>query len=193
MQQFSQEQLLKFMTKVISLVERRHYSLRNVFLCSKYNHLLKNEIVVGYMDIIADDAYWQLIDQEFQPNTHYTDWQYYDNATHSKSALFLKYTNESFGDKKKYKNIPDKATERKVGSNIDAFPYLIEAISKLENNASEIERYDDEIINATLMEIKKDIMSANKKESSPATTKELVKKLNEVKEFRHYYDGGLCF
>lgn len=188
--QFSQEQLLTFMAKLMSLIEKNHYSYRNINLCSKHSLLLKNEVVVGHMTIIADDDYWQLVDQSFISNINYTDWQYQEKAQSPKRALFLKYSYDNYGTKNKYKSMPTVNTQAKIGSNIDDFPYLIEAITRLNNNAEKSEKSSDEIIRETLLELTIESKELESKEKSLIATKDLVKKLNEVKLYRHSYNDN---
>lgn len=188
--QFSQEQLLTFMAKLMSLKEKNHYSYRNINLCSKHSLLLKNEVVAGHMTIIADDDYWQLVDQSFISSINYTDWQYQEKAQSPKRALFLKYSYDNYGTKNKYKSMPTVTTQAKIGSNIDDFPYLIEAITRLNNNAEKSEKSSDEIIRETLLELTIESKELESKEKSLIATKDLVKKLNEVKLYRHSYNDN---
>lgn len=187
---FSQEQLLVFMAKVMSIVENRRYSFRHVHLCSKHNLLLKNQVVVGHMDIIADDSYWELIDYEFLLDIiNYTEQQYCEKAQFPKRALFLKYTYRNSGEKSKFKNMPNRNTLTRIGSNIDDFPYLLEAITRLNNNAEAKDCYDYDIIEETLEEIKSETSTYRAKAKDiTISTKALVKKLNEPEQYRHYYD-----
>ncbi len=181
--QFSQEQLLGFLVRTMSIVEGRNYSIREVNLCSKHRNILKNEVVVGHMTIIADDNYWQLIDHNFISYLNYTEQQYREKAKLPKRALFLKYSYQKGTAKHRYKNMPAKDNLLQIGSNIEEFPYLLEALTRLNNNANESGNYDNDTIKQALSEIKTRL---NKQKTSSIKTKELVKKLNEVELYRHY-------
>lgn len=178
---FTQEQLLNFIAKTMSLVENGTYTVRNIDLSSKHTFLLKNEVVVGHMTIIADEEYWQLVDSLFLNSLNYTAIQYSEKAQVAKRALFLKYSYENFGSKNKYKNMPNKNTLVKIGSNIDDFPYLSIALDNLKNNAKRSGNYSKEIIEATITDIIEKVESYRSISSdSTKNSKELVKRLNEV-------------
>lgn len=184
---FSQEQLLTFITRIISLTENQQYSLRNVDLCSKHNILLKNNVIVGHMSIIAPADYWYLVDHNLLKDSNYSIEDYIAMAQHPKKVLFLKYRYDHNGIKNKYKTMPFDDTVFNFGSGIESSPYLTDAIVRLDNNAKELDDHTNEVIEKTLNEVKEELASPKIfYDGATKNIKELVKRLNETEVYKYY-------
>jgi len=178
---FSQEQILYFITHLISLVENKSYSIREVYLSKKYRSPDDKVKISSNMSIIADDAYWEYIDSTFIKGAIYPEDSYTIVSTEKGHAIFLKYGYKNI-DCHAYKKVSKNSEESPSTTYLDELSYIMSGIDKLYTNANLVNCYEDSIINATLIEIKENLNSislcSNKK------CKELIKKLNSLAIFR---------
>ncbi len=177
----NQEKVLEFMTKVVSLKENEQFSLKKVNLCSQFYTFFPQTFTTGHMFIIGNEEYWKDALRFGDENYNKTDYYYASTVHENNKAILFKIghtlsANTSYKFKKMSKEFCGE-------SRISEYPYLDDAVQKLQKNAQAgIATSDDEVISYTLTQIEKENneieATTNKTKSPRKIEKSLIKRLN---------------
>ena len=185
----NQKNLLEFIIRLISKKEGENFTVENVYLCSQFYSFIPNNISIGNMLIIANNAYWQN-DKDFFKKRNVTDYQCISQLELTKDkggkALFLKY---KYDLKFKFDQIETRVKFKKnnvIKETLDecdyinaiSFPYLDMAIEKLYSNTVD-GTITEEIVNKTLQQIElENIVSSSQEINKKAVENNVINSLN---------------
>lgn len=177
----NQEKVLEFMTKVVSLKENEQFSLKKVSLCSQFYTFFPQTFTTGHMFIIGNEGYWKDALGFGDENYNKTDCHYASTVNENNRAILFKIGHTLSADTPyKFKKM---SKEFCGESRISEYPYLDEAVQKLQKNAqSGIATSDDEVIAYTLTQIENENngigTTTNQAKSPREIEKSLIKRLN---------------
>lgn len=173
---FSQRSLENFIAQTMTVAEGRTFSLKHINII-KYNMLL-GPIDSGML-IVGSKRYWDIYNKEHCSQNYYTRTEQYSyKLAKQGEAIYLPYVyNLSFKNNKYDLKFRRKFCIEKDAtySEVEQFPYLMDAFDKLNQNAIKLGSFDNNVIEDTLNEFK---TNCNLKKSQlKVTPKQLEKSI----------------